>query len=190
MLAILNDPQKKSHLQVELAVVIDVGKQFVKATYSLEGDGPLVFTCFEVLTAVDASIHTGHLPNTSAVIQHLSRNFGNTISSQQWLAYARRCIEPGLNYFQKKFSDELSASVAAFRAARLFLPQKISEMKPDTSAIDALKAFPFLDDTMLLDQLKQELSSYLAKAIDVSSSIEVLQWWKNHAEDLQLVKSC
>ena len=184
VLAILNDPQKKSHLQVELAVVIDVGEQFVKATYSLEGDGPLVFTCFEVLTAVDASIHTGHLPNTSAVIQHLSRNFGNTISSQQWLAYARRCVEPGLNYFQKKFGDELSASVAAFRAARLFLPQKISEMKPDTSAIDALKAFPFLDDTMLLDQLKQERPSYLAKAIDVSSSIEVLQWWKNHAKDL------
>ena len=93
---ILNDPQKKSSLQVELAVVIDVGEQFVKATYSLEGDGPLVFTCFEVLSAVDAS---SHLPNTSAVIEHLSTI---SISSQQWLAYARKCVQPGLNYFHKK----------------------------------------------------------------------------------------
>ena len=86
VLAILNGPQNKSRLQVELAVVIDVGEQFVKATYSLEGDGPLVFTCFEVLSAVDASIHTSHLPNTSAVIEHLSTIPGISISSQQWLA--------------------------------------------------------------------------------------------------------
>ena len=42
-LAILKDSQKRSLLQVELAVVIDVGKQFVRATYELEGDGSLVF---------------------------------------------------------------------------------------------------------------------------------------------------
>ena len=34
---------------------IDVGEHFVKATYSLEGDGALVFTCIEVLSTVDAS---------------------------------------------------------------------------------------------------------------------------------------
>jgi hypothetical protein len=79
-----------------------------------------VFTCFEVLSAVDASIHTSHLPNTSAVIEHLSTIPGISISSQQWLAYARKCVEPGLNYFHKKFTDELSGTVAAFKAARLF----------------------------------------------------------------------
>ena len=26
---------------------VDVGKHFVKATYLLEGDGPLVFSCYE-----------------------------------------------------------------------------------------------------------------------------------------------
>ena len=31
-----------------------MGEQFVKATYSLEGDRPLVSICFEVLSAVDA----------------------------------------------------------------------------------------------------------------------------------------
>ena len=43
-------------------------------------------------------------------------------------------------------TDELSGTVAAFKEARLFLPHKVDEMKPDASAIDTLIAFPFLDD--------------------------------------------
>ena len=35
ILGILADPQKKILLQVELAVVVDIGEHFVKATYSL-----------------------------------------------------------------------------------------------------------------------------------------------------------
>ena len=183
VLAILNDPQKKSRLMAELAVVIDVGEHFVKATYSLEGDGALVFTCFEVLSTVDASIHAGHLPNTSAVIESRATTPGITISSQQWLAYARKCVEPGVNYFKKKFTDELAGTVAAFKAACLFLPHKTDEMKPDASAINELKAFPFLDD-IILNGLKQELPSYLAKVADVRPNIDILQWWKNNAQEL------
>ena len=67
ILAILGDPVKSTRLQVELAILMDVGEHFVKATYSLEGDGPLVFSCFEVLSAVNASIHAAHLPNTQHV---------------------------------------------------------------------------------------------------------------------------
>ena len=93
ILAILDDQQKCSRLQVELAIVIDVGEHFVKAIYSLEGDGPLVFSCFEVLSTVNASIHAAHTPNTQAVIQRLSGTAGSTISSQQWLTYAKKCVE-------------------------------------------------------------------------------------------------
>ena len=32
--------------------MVDVGVHFVNATYYLEGDGPLIFTCFERLSAV------------------------------------------------------------------------------------------------------------------------------------------
>ena len=35
-------------LDIELAALIDAGKHLVKATYHLEGDGPLVFNCFGV----------------------------------------------------------------------------------------------------------------------------------------------
>ena len=166
------------------SVVVNVGEQFVKATYSLEGDGSLVFSCFEVLSAVDASIHAAPLTNTLAVIEHLSGMPGSTISSQQWLAYASKCVEPGINYFQTKCTDELSGTVAAFKAARLFLPHKVDQMKPDALAIDALKAFPFLDNVTVLDGLKRELPTYLAKAADTSPSIEPLHWWKNNSEHL------
>ena len=144
----------------------------------------MFFSCFEVLSAVDAAIHASHKPNTLAVIEHLSGVPGSSISSQQWLAYANRCVEPGLSYYKKKFTDELSGTVAAFKAARLFVPHKINEMKPDASAIDALKAFPFLDNIAVLDGLKQELPTYMAKAADISPSIEPLRWWKNNSGEL------
>ena len=58
-----------------------------------------------------------------------------------------------------------------------------SEIKPDSSAIDELKAFPFLDTVTTLKGLKQELPLYLAKAVDVSPSIDALTWWRNYSSD-------
>ena len=159
---------------MELAVVIDVGEHFVRATYSLEGDGALVFSCYETLSAIEAFIQTSHLPNTQAIIRRLSA--GNATSAQQLLQYAKECVEPGLIYFHHKFTEELSASVGAFKSARLFLPHKISEMKPDASVVDSLQAFPFLNDAAVLHGLKQELPMYLAQAADVAKDIEPLNW--------------
>ena len=34
-------------LMVELAITVDAGESFVKATFYLEGDGPLVFNCYD-----------------------------------------------------------------------------------------------------------------------------------------------
>ena len=174
LLTILTDPHRSARLHVELAVVIDVGEHFVRATYSLEGDGALVFSCYETLSTIEAFIQTSHLPNTQAIIRRLSA--GNTTSAQQLLQYAKECVEPGLTYFHHKFTEELSASVGAFKSARLFLPHKISEMKPDASVVDSLQAFPFLNDAAVLHGLKQELPMYLAQAADVAKDIEPLNW--------------
>jgi len=46
----------KEELAVELAITIDVGEALVKATYALEGDGPLVFRCYDVINTVKASL--------------------------------------------------------------------------------------------------------------------------------------
>ena len=72
ILGILGDPQMKIIFQIELALVVDVGKKFVEATYYLEGESPLVFSAFEILSAVNASIHTAHLPNTEAIIRTIT----------------------------------------------------------------------------------------------------------------------
>ena len=47
LIEIFMHPYKKAFPMVELAVVIDIGEHFIKATYSLEGDGPLVFSCLK-----------------------------------------------------------------------------------------------------------------------------------------------
>ena len=41
---------------MEAAIVVNVGMSFVQATYKLEGDGSLVLTCYEVISALTTSI--------------------------------------------------------------------------------------------------------------------------------------
>ncbi len=41
---ILNDPPIIHKLKIELAITVDTGEPFVKATYCMERDGPLVFS--------------------------------------------------------------------------------------------------------------------------------------------------
>ena len=42
LLAYFEDVQKNVYLQLELAAIVDWCEHFVKATYLLEGDGPIV----------------------------------------------------------------------------------------------------------------------------------------------------
>lgn len=183
LLHILADPLKNAHLQIELAAVIDAGEPIVKATYNLEGDGPLAFNCYEILSTLAAEIHVQHYPNLHAVAQKLSG--GSSSLEQQLVDYGKACIAPGLQYFHSKFSitGELGESVAAFKAARLIWPQKMAEMQPNSQDIDAMQAFPFLKGTTLVN-LKQELPAYLAKAADLDQDADPLHWWKKHSNDL------
>ena len=62
---LLQTKGKEPH--IELAVSIDAGEVFVKATYNLEGDGPLALECYEKIIGVRNSIQVRHWPNTAAV---------------------------------------------------------------------------------------------------------------------------
>ena len=57
-------------------------------------------------------------------------------------------------------------------------------IKPDVSAIDGLKAFPFLDDSSILDGLKQEFPAYIVKAANVAALVDSLPWWKRYKTDV------
>ena len=69
--AILSDQSKNVYLQIKLAAVVDAGKNVVKATYHLEGDGPLSLSCFLVIKELEASLHTIYNPNLDAVVRKL-----------------------------------------------------------------------------------------------------------------------
>ena len=54
LLEILNDP---TIIQIELAITVDAGEPFVKATYCMKGDRPLVFSAYEeISTPPDSSV--------------------------------------------------------------------------------------------------------------------------------------
>ena len=57
-------------------------------------------------------------------------------------------------------------------------------MQPNAASIDELAVFPFLNNQGVLDDLKAELPLYLAKASDVDSSINTLDWWKRNVNYL------
>lgn len=67
LLEIFDDPQSCQDLRMELAAIVHAGVRFVKATYYLEGDGPLIFSCYERLSAVSGAVAVDNYPNTLAV---------------------------------------------------------------------------------------------------------------------------
>jgi len=81
-------------------------------------------------------------------------------------------------------SAQLKDTLDAFKAARLSGPHRLVEMNADTTAVDFLGAFPFLNNQSILSSLKVELPTYLALAQDVSPEYDTLSWWKGHSQDL------
>ena len=164
----------KGHdLLVELAATIDAGEPFVKATYRLQGDSPLVLECCEVVSTVKSSIQVCHLPNTTAVARRLA---SSTNPEQYWIDYAKAGIQPGFDYFRRKFENlsDLTPAINAFKAARLFLPAKINDMMPNATTVASLRTF--LDNDQIISDLKSELATYLAAAEDVDIETSPLKW--------------
>ena len=212
LLGFLTDVEKKAKLQLELAAVIDWGHPFVKATYRLEGDGPLAVDCYETIETVRAAIGSSHTPNVQAIIQKVSSssdsillhnvfcvspkvhsrdargkagssNSGGSLQ-QEMLQHTKACVQPGLDYFEKHLSSSLKDVLLAFKAARFFSPQKMRDIQPDADVIDTLKTFPFLNSPTNLNELKEELPMYLAKVTDLNPKIECLDWWKENEHSL------
>ena len=180
LLAILSDQEKLKRLKLELAAVIDWGEVFVKATYDLEGDGPLSFTAYEEVRTVAAAVRVAHTPNTEAVIHSMSSQLS---VQQRHRSYARSCMQPALDYFKELLDFTLKKQISVFKAVRVFNPQKVAMLKPDVSHVNALQIIPFFKDEEL-EKLKAELPSYLAKADDISDELDPLEWWKLNATAL------
>ena len=86
---------------------------------------------------------------------------------EQWVEYARSCVKKGLDYFETQISTNLKNALEVFKACRLFLPQKVREIKPTSLSIDQdLECLPFFDGADK-GNLKEELPTYLSKVADL-----------------------
>lgn len=100
---------------------------------------------------------------------------------EAWVLYARACVKPGLDYFECQLASLIGSkrSVEVFKGCRLFSPQKVHIIQPNTSTIDNnLSTIPFLNSRSELDGLK---SAYLARATDTDQNFDVLEWWRRNA---------
>ena len=181
----LSDPQRLMNLKLELAAAIDVGEHFVKATYFLEGDGPLVFACYEKLSAVSQFCQAPCFPNVRAIAIAIAEEDScqNVIALER---SAKACVRPAITWFLRKFNVDLYDLVVTFKAARLFCPVRIQWLKPTNALVDSLRAFPFLDSDTTIDSLKAELPAYLAAPKDVVIPTEEkkVEWWCGYEEQL------
>ncbi|KAK3749798.1 hypothetical protein QZH41_000861 [Actinostola sp. cb2023] len=183
LLEIFDDPEATRDLEMELAAMIDAGRHFVCATYYLEGDGPLVFSCYERLSTLAHAIAIEAYPNAEAKArQHAGVNHA---LYNQLIAKAKDCINPGFQYFQRKFSVEFRSTVRAFKAARLCCPVKVQELHPNAASVQALKEFGFFSDGEIAG-LVQELPNYLASADGTvcESEDDKVRWWSDHVNAL------
>ena len=140
LLEIVDNPQKFQDLRLELAAFIDAGVHFVNATYYLEGDGPLIFSCYERHSAVSHAVAVDHYPNTSAVDREIAG--GDAALYSQLILQAKACIKPGLQFYHQKFSGQLHAIVRAFKAARLCLPCAGSKPKSYSRVFRRVQKLP------------------------------------------------
>ena len=175
-------------LRVELAALMELEK-FVQATYTLEGDGTLVFVAFEKLEELKEYIRVHNFPTLVHVIQELFPvNYGDR---QRWYQYGvRECLKPAFEYYTETVANDpiVSRSISVFRAARLFNPKFVKVSRPVATDIDSIEDVPFLNDAGVIQSLKDELPAYLVKAADIRNDFDVLedtwQWWKTTSTDL------
>ena len=126
LLEIFHSPGDSKDLELELAVFVDGGNHFVSTTYYLEGDGPLVFSCHERLATVSNAVAVAAYSNVEGVARHQAVR--NLPVYNQLVAKAKACINPGLQFFQRKFSQEFYENVCAFRSARLCCPVQVQQL--------------------------------------------------------------
>ena len=183
LLAFFSDPQTKSKLQIEIATV-DWGEPFVKACYHLEGDGPLALECYETIDHISASVATENIPNVRAVSQQLTKQPPTHPLHEQWVSYARACVQDGIDYFDNQLASGLKTSLEAFKTCRLFSPHRVRDIKPTASSLDqSLTCLPFLGASER-ESLKEELPAYLARVNGLHEDVDPLDWWKRNTSAL------
>ena len=178
LLEILNDEDDLDSLRLQLAAMVDVGKHFVRLTYNLEGDGPLVFSAYTILQEATTVFAQDHCPLLDAVCREIAER-KPAVTEAQLRAQTLQGARPAINWYLQKFNGDLGEVVSAFRLARFFDPVVSQSLNITPAKLDALRVFPFLDDGNSINEMKAEVPAYLAaiQDVDLSNSAEKVRWW-------------
>ena len=95
---------------------------------------------------------------------------------------AKRSVEPGIQWFLRKFNADLYNTLSAFKAARIMCPE--AALRPTPATAKGLRLFPFLDSNHVINGLITELPNYVAAAQNVTMACEEdkVQWWRQHSD--------
>ena len=73
----------------------------------------------------------------------------------------------------------MSVPMKVFKAARLFSPHYVQNIKPESAPLNTLLNFPFITSS-ILSELTNEFPKYAVLASDISSEYDTLAFWKDH----------
>ena len=80
----------------------------------------------------------------------------------------KRSVEPGIQWFLRKFNADLYNTLSAFKAARVMCPEAVQSLRPTPATAQGLRLFPFLDSNHVINGLITELPKYVAAAHNVT----------------------
>ena len=112
--AIFENDVRQRNLQLELAALVDVGRLFVKANYTLVGDGPPFLSTYKRLQEVLNACTVQQFPNIHAVAMQLSTN-DPELNVDELEAWAKDHVKPGIMWFLQKFNVQLLPMVEVFQ---------------------------------------------------------------------------
>ena len=92
-------------------------------TYTLEGDGALVFVAFRQLNELRQFIHVQNFPTVTTIVQQL---FPDNVEQQRWYLYGlRECLMPAFQYYLETSANDaiVFCSIQVFQAQLFSISQ-------------------------------------------------------------------
>ena len=162
---------------------MDGAQLFLKACYTLEGDGPLAFSVYDEIKQCENFIVSPHLPNLLAVCGDLGGN--NMPRTQEYLRLyqlGEDCLRPGFDYFTSTIMGKLRSQLDLFKAARYLVPCRAVELGLNATLLEEFRILKVVQrGKVSMNSLVQELPQYLAACDGISLSADVIHFWKERA---------
>jgi hypothetical protein len=214
--AILEDHQMLDQLKLSLAMLIDVGRVFVEATYVLEGDGFLAPKVWGVCNKICSHIEAIYGENGANLY---CRNLCAVVSDMMSKAHANHQLppregpgsrgfilmttlqraRPACEYIIKKLNTTLKIPLHVFKGFQLLDPEFVATASGFAleERLDILfTSVPVLRERFeaLKDLAQDELPSYVSKARQLDPDTverDLAIFWKSVSQELPaLAKIC